>query len=63
MVLFNLFFNRNAKVPSIGKIENEIENSEDVTGPNHINSSCSIPVSVACFKHATLTGMYSDNVQ
>ena len=29
-------FNHNAKVPSIAKIETEIENGEDVTGPNHI---------------------------
>ena len=33
MVLFN-YFNRNAKVLSIGKIEIEIENGEDITGPN-----------------------------
>ena len=29
-------FNRNAKVPSIAKIEIEIENDEDVTEPYHI---------------------------
>ena len=29
------YFNHNAKVPSIGKIETDIENGEDVTGPNH----------------------------
>ena len=29
------YFNCNMKVPSIGKIETEIENGEDVTRPNH----------------------------
>ena len=29
------YFNHNVKVPSIGKIETEIQNGEDVTGPNH----------------------------
>ena len=29
-------FNRMAKVPSIAKIETEIVNGKDVTGPNHI---------------------------
>ena len=35
MALFN-YFNRNPKVPFVGKIETEIKNGEDVTGPNHI---------------------------
>ena len=34
--IYSNHFNRNAKVPSIAKIETEIENDEDVTRPNHI---------------------------
>ena len=43
------YFNRNAKLPSIGKIKTEIENGEDVTGPNHGSIS---PVAARLVSHA-----------
>ena len=36
------YFNHNAKVLSIGKIETEIENGENVTGPNHVSITTGI---------------------
>ena len=35
-VISSNHFNCNVKVPFIVKIKTEIENDEDVTGPNHI---------------------------